>query len=121
LAHEHFYHFAKRPKDGRASYYYDMSAVEPAGNDVVTYRVRPGQDGHSATFPEELIKPRILSSCPKGGVVLDPFCGTGRSLAVALASQRKAIGFDIGPHFVEVSRKTALSVHQRNGNKKKNR
>lgn len=121
LAHEHFYHFAKRPKAGRASYYYDMSAVEPAGNDVVTYLVRPGQDGHSATFPEELIKPRILSSCPEGGVVLDPFCGTGRSLAVALANHRKAIGFDIGPHFVEASRKTALSAHQHNGNKKKSR
>src|SRR4051812_2313655 len=53
MAHEHFYHFAKRPKEGRASYYYDMSAVEPAGTDVVTYNVRPGQDGHSATFPEE--------------------------------------------------------------------
>jgi site-specific DNA-methyltransferase (cytosine-N4-specific) len=119
MAHEHFYHFVKRPKEGRASYYYDITAVEPAGTDVVTYNVRPGQDGHSATFPEELIKPRILSSCPKGGVVLDPFCGTGRSLAVAVTNERKAIGFDIGAHFTEASKKTVLSAHRRNGNKKK--
>ncbi|MFK8908381.1 DNA methyltransferase [Streptomyces sp. YS-3] len=39
----------------------------------------PGSDGHSATFPTALIEPRILSSCPPGGVVLDPFCGTGRT------------------------------------------
>lgn len=121
LAHEHFYHFVKRPKEGRASYYYDMEAVEPAGTDVVTYNVRPGQDGHSATFPEELIKPRILSSCPKDGVVLDPFCGTGRSLAVAVTHGRKAIGFDISAQYVEASNKTVLSAYRRNGNKKEDR
>jgi site-specific DNA-methyltransferase (cytosine-N4-specific) len=121
MAHEHFYHFVKRPKEGRASYYYDIEAVEPAGTDVVTYNVRPGQDGHSATFPEELIRPRILSSCPKGGVMLDPFCGTGRSLAVSITHERRAVGFDISAHYVEVSKKTVLSAHRRNGNKKEDR
>lgn len=95
LTHEHFFHFVKRPKEGRAKYYYDFSAVEPNGFDVVTYNVRPGENGHTATFPEDLIAPRIVSSCPPGGCVLDPFCGTGRSLAVALKSGRSAIGFDM--------------------------
>ena len=67
---------------------------------MVTYNVRPGQDGHSATFPEDLIRPRILSSCPPGGLVCDPFCGTGRALAVAIACGRNAVGFDIVPSFV---------------------
>jgi site-specific DNA-methyltransferase (cytosine-N4-specific) len=95
LAHEHFFHFVKRPTEGRARYYYDMAQVEPGATDVVTHPVRPGQDGHSATFPEALIRPRILSSCPPGGTVLDPFCGTGRALAVAAASGRNAVGFEI--------------------------
>lgn len=109
LAHEHLFHFVKRPKTGRAKYYYDLEQVEPGAMDVVTHYVRPGQDGHSATFPEDLIRPRILSSSPPGGFVLDPFCGTGRALAVALACGRSALGFDIAPCFVEATRRLLLT------------
>ena len=94
LSHEHFFHFVVRPTSGRARYYYDLAEVETGSNDVVTRYVRPGENGHSATFPESLIRPRILSTCPPGGTVLDPFCGTGRSLAVSISSGRRAIGFD---------------------------
>ena len=95
LTHEHFFHFVKRPTAGRAQYYYDQAAVEKGAHDVVSHLVRPGENGHSATFPEDLITPRILSSCPVGGCVLDPFCGTGRALTVAVRSGRNAIGFDL--------------------------
>ena len=106
LAHEHFFHFVRRPKVGRAKYYYNLGQTETGATDVVKYNVRPGQDGHSATFPEDLIRPRILSSCPPGGFVCDPFCGTGRALAVAVACGRNAVGFDIVPSFV----RTALQM-----------
>lgn len=105
LSHEHFFHFVKRPKEGRAKYYYDLNHVESRATDVVVCNVRAGQDGHSATFPEALIKPRILSSCPPAGVVLDPFCGTGRALAVAIESGRSAIGFEVTSEYVQVARK----------------
>lgn len=104
LAHEHFFHFVKRPKEGRAKYYYDMTAVEPGARDVVTVNVAPGSDGHSATFPAHLIEPRIVSSCPPDGVVLDPFCGTGRSLAVAVKNRRRAIGFELTASFSSAAR-----------------
>ncbi len=104
LSHEHFFHFVKRPREGRPKYYYDIAAAEPATNDVVICSARAGQSGHSATFPAELIKPRILSSCPPGGVVLDPFCGTGRALVIAASSGRRAIGFEIVDTFAEAAR-----------------
>lgn len=113
LAHEHFYHFVHRPKEGRAKYFYDQSHNEPGGNDVVIHSVRSGDSGHTATFPESLILPRVLTSCPPGGLVLDPFCGTGRTLCVALDSGRSALGFDNNPHYVSVAR-TALSERTRN-------
>jgi len=113
LAHEHFFHFVKRPKEGRAKYYYKISAAEPAANDVVICSARPGQDGHSATFPVELIKPRILSSCPPEGVVLDPFCGTGRALVVAADSGRRAVGFEIAPAFAEATRNALKEARAR--------
>jgi DNA modification methylase len=108
LAHEHFFHFVLRPTQGRASYYYNLEAAEPSATDVVTVNARAGQDNHSATFPHSLIAPRIASSCPPGGTVLDPFAGTGRTLVTALALGRSAVGFEVSAAFAEASRKNVL-------------
>ena len=99
LSHEHFFHFVKRPKEGRASYYYDSEELEPGALDVVTHMVKPGEGGHSATFPAAMIRPRIKSSCPAGGVVLDPFCGTGRAPVEAILSGRRGLGLEITQPF----------------------
>jgi DNA modification methylase len=115
LAHEHFFHFVKRPNVGRPKYYYDLSKAELTATDVVTYNVRPGSNGHSATFPIELIRPRIESSSPKEGVVLDPFSGTGRTLVVALTTGRSAIGFDVVPEYVELARKACEALVSQDG------
>lgn len=94
LAHEHFFHFVKKPKEGRPAYFYDAQTAEPGLSDVVSVNVAPGEEGHTATFPKKLIAPRILSSSPPGGTVLDPFCGTGRALEVAREHGRKVVGFE---------------------------
>ena len=99
LAHEHFFHFVKRPKEGRARYFYDSSKVEAGGLDVVTVNVRPGEDGHSATFPRELIAPRIESSCPVGGVVVDPFAGTGRTIQEAVRLNRRGVAIELATKY----------------------
>lgn len=110
LSHEHFFHFVKRPKEGRPKYYYDLRHVEPRATDVVTYNVRAGQNGHTATFPEALIRPRILSSSPPGGVVLDPFCGTGRALTIACQAGRTAIGFEIAEDYAKAARQVVAHL-----------
>jgi site-specific DNA-methyltransferase (adenine-specific) len=107
LSHEHFFHFVLRPKEGRARYYYDFAAVEHGAHDVVKVSVRAGENGHSATFPEDLVRPRIVSSSPPGGLVVDPFCGTGRALVVAAESGREAVGFDISDDFANGARAAA--------------
>jgi site-specific DNA-methyltransferase (cytosine-N4-specific) len=113
LAHEHFFHFVKRPKEGRASYWYDIDAVEDGARDVVTLNVRAGTDGHSATFPETLITPRILSSCPPDGLVLDPFAGTGRALTVAIEHGRQALGFEISDSFADAASRNVMEAVKR--------
>lgn len=94
LTHEHFFHFVQKPKEGRPAYYYDAEAAEPGLHDVVSVNVAPGEEGHTATFPRRLILPRILSSCPPSGAVVDPFAGTGRALKVARERGRNVIGFE---------------------------
>jgi len=110
LTHEHLFHFVKKPTEGRAAYHYDMAEVGEPGHDVVKQNVQAGTNGHSATFPRDLIRPRIRSSCPEGGLVLDPFCGTGTSLAVAVESGRRALGFEIKPEYTAVARKAVVGI-----------
>lgn len=103
LAHEHFFHFVKKPTQGRAKYYYDIQEVNLSKTDVITCNVGNGKGNHSATFPEELVKPRILSSCPPSGFVLDPFCGSGTALVSALRNDRNAIGIELNDSFAKVA------------------
>lgn len=58
-----------------------------------------------APFPELLVEPFVLALCPPGGVVLDPFCGSGTTLAVAHRHGRRACGFDIRESQVELTQR----------------
>jgi len=56
---------------------------------------------HHAVFPEELITPFITAGCPQDGTVLDPFCGSGTTLAVAYRQRKKAIGIDVIQDYID--------------------
>lgn len=63
------------------------------------------RDAHFATFPEKLVEPCIQAGCPKGGVVLDPFAGSGTVGVVAERMGRKFIGFELNPEYAAIARK----------------
>jgi DNA modification methylase len=50
---------------------------------------------HFATMPEALIEPCVLAGCPLGGLVLDPFIGSGTVGAVAERLGRRWVGVDL--------------------------
>ena len=56
---------------------------------------------HSATFPEPLPEICITASSRPGDIVLDPFAGSGTTLAVARRLGRKSIGIEISPEYVK--------------------
>lgn len=60
---------------------------------------------HPCPYPEALVRPLITSSCPVGGVVLDPFIGSGTTGRVAITTNRKYIGIDISSRYCNVARK----------------
>lgn len=64
-----------------------------------SYRIK----GHFAVYPEKLIEPCILAGCPVGGVVIDPFFGSGTTGAVAKKLGREYIGIDINPEYCTMS------------------
>jgi DNA modification methylase len=61
------------------------------------------RDRHFAPFPEDLCRIPILATCPKGGVVLDPFAGTGTTNVVAYALGRKSIGIDVSRAYLRIA------------------
>lgn len=61
--------------------------------------------GHPAIFPESLAKDHITSWSNLGDVVLDPFAGSGTTLKAAKALERKFIGIEINPDYVEICKK----------------
>ncbi len=54
----------------------------------------PERTGYQTQKPLGLLARIIESSCPKGGLVLDPFCGSGTTIAAAQAASRRWIGID---------------------------
>ena len=58
---------------------------------------------NEAPYPESLCEFFIRSFCAPGGLVLDPFCGSGTTLAVAKKWGRRALGIDIRPEQIAVA------------------
>lgn len=52
---------------------------------------------HTAHFPPDLVRPCILAGVPRGGVVCDPFLGTGTTAQVAVEEGRRWVGCDLDP------------------------
>ncbi len=62
-------------------------------------------DAHFAVFPEKLVEPCILAGTPPGGLVLDPFIGSGTTALVALRLGRNFIGIDCNEHYCVMARR----------------
>lgn len=71
---------------------------------VWTIATRPYKGAHFATFPEELVRPCILAGSRPGDTVLDPFCGSGTTGAVAIQEGRDFIGIEINPEYCALSK-----------------
>ncbi|MFZ5442595.1 MAG: DNA-methyltransferase [Myxococcota bacterium] len=108
-AHEYVFLFSKAER-----YFFDHAAVkEPAATGTGTRARRsvwsiptePFRDAHFATFPPALVEPCILASTERGGVVLDPFFGSGTVGLVAHALGRRFIGIELNEAYARIARK----------------
>jgi site-specific DNA-methyltransferase (cytosine-N4-specific) len=86
----------------------DMSQMcHPEGRNMRTvWSVNTGSnpDEHFAVFPEELAARMISSGCPeRGGVVLDPFMGSGTTGLVARKLGRNYLGIELNPEYIKMA------------------
>ncbi len=93
LKNRGFYFLKYHPKGAKPS---DVCDIMPEDTQ--------GRVGHFSPYPEDLCRIPIVSTCPPKGIVLDPFCGTGTTLAVAVSLGRVGIGIDIAPEYVAMTK-----------------
>ena len=72
---------------------------------VWTVTSKPYSGAHFATMPPDLVEPCIKAGSPEGGTVLDPFAGSGTTLAVAASLGRNALGCELNPDYIALAQK----------------
>lgn len=77
---------------------------------VWTVSTQPYSAAHFATFPEKLIEPCIKAGCPRGGVVLDIFGGSGTTGRVAAKHRRNAVLIELNPDYVKLQHERTSMV-----------
>lgn len=104
LSKSHKYHFdhiaIKQPMRS------DVESDEMANKrSVWSVPVKPYSGAHFAVFPTELIEPCILAGAPLGGIVLDPFMGSGTTAQVAQDLGRQYIGCELNLEYGKLQKK----------------
>lgn len=80
--------------------------------DVWSVSVSREKSSHFATFPEQLITPCVLAGCPKEGLILDPFMGSGTTAMVAMKYQRHYVGFELNSDYINIiNKKTQVTPY----------
>jgi DNA modification methylase len=70
---------------------------------VWTVTTKPFNKAHFATFPIDLIIPCIKAGSPIGGIVLDPFMGSGTTAKAAIELQRNFIGVELNQDYINIA------------------
>jgi len=84
-------------------------------NKRTVWSINTGQyaGSHTAVFPPELLHDPIDAGCPKDGIVLDPFMGSGTTAAVAKEMGRNFIGFELNPEYVLLAEERLKHVSEK--------
>lgn len=70
---------------------------------VWSINTKPTKYAHFATYPEKLVERMIKAGCPKNGIVLDPFFGSGTTGVCARKLDRNFIGIELNEKYIEIA------------------
>ena len=69
--------------------------------DVWTIGVQRSGIAHYCVAPDTLYRLPLVATCPRGGIILDPYCGTGTACKIAYEMNLRSIGIDINPDYIK--------------------
>ena len=75
-------------------------------SDVWTIGVQRSGIAHYRVAPDTLYRLPIVATCPRDGILLDPYCGTGTACKIAYEMNLRSIGIDINPDYIKQARST---------------
>lgn len=92
LAEKGFYFLKYHPKGSKPADVWDILPED-------THK----RAAHFAAYPLDLCRIPLLATCPANGIVLDPFCGTGTTLAAARELGLRSVGIDISEQYLDMA------------------
>ena len=84
----------------------DIVWCNPKGRnpgDVFFINPKPFMEAHFATFPVELPKRILRCACPPGGIVLDPFFGSGTTGVAAEELGLQWVGIELSKEYIKIA------------------
>ncbi len=106
---------AGQPKDWQqtANGNYRLTAASNLWTDItVPFWSMPENTDHPTQKPEKLLAKIILASSPPGGLVFDPFLGSGTTSVVAKKLGRQYVGIEIDPVYACLAEKRLALAEQ---------
>ncbi|MEK7695550.1 MAG: site-specific DNA-methyltransferase [Pseudomonadota bacterium] len=74
------------------------------------HRQDPERADHPTQKPLEIVERMVLSSCPPGGIVLDPFTGSGTTAVACVRHGRSFVGFEMNPEYAGLVRERVTAA-----------
>lgn len=93
------------------NYYFNRAALPNYARGSVWEIPPMGLTGHGAAFAQGVVTPCILAGAPPGGLVLDPFAGSGTVAMVATRHGRGSIGIELNPDYIDLARARLSDVN----------
>ena len=116
-AHEYVFLLSKSQ-----DYFYNAAAVREPTKDGSSVRNRrsvwevstePYAGAHFAVFPKSLVRPCVIAGSPPGGIVLDPFFGSGTCGVVCVEEGRRCVGIEVKPEYAVLAADRLRNVQMR--------
>lgn len=103
-SHEYVFLFSKNER-----YVYNADAVRgPNDRNLRTVwdiNTQAYSGAHFATFPPQLVEPCLSLGSSAGDLILDPFIGSGTTGSVALQMDRRFVGVELNPDYIDIAKR----------------
>lgn len=82
-----------------------LNSLITSKKSVWSYPTSAFKGAHFATFPPNLIEPCLKAGCPSGGIVLDPFFGSGTVGLVSQKHNMNYVGIELNESYCDIAKK----------------
>jgi site-specific DNA-methyltransferase (adenine-specific) len=76
------------------------------------HRLHAEREEHPTQKPLAIVERMVKASCPEGGTVLDPFAGSGTTVAACLLNNRRYIAYELSPDYYQIIRRRIEQLRQ---------